>query len=295
MANVTLTMNYFNKSFRMYNGIFTSFLKNFTKACNLSTNASTAMEQTVRVENIDINYAKTGSGKHPVLLLPGALGTIWTDFKPQLEGLDKERLTVIAWDPPGYGESRPPARTFPANFFERDAEWAQKLMLKLGHEKFSLVGWSDGGITSLILAARYPENVRKMIVFGANAYIKPEEMDIYEKIRNIDSWSERMRAPLIEIYGEEYFRRTWSDWVDGMRGIFQSRNGDICKGEVKKINCPTLIIHGEKDPMVLREHPEFLKSHIPNSRVEYFEKGAHNLHLRFAKEFNEMVNKFLLE
>lgn len=53
-------------------------------------------------------------------------------------------------------------------------------MKALGYNKFSLLGWSDGGITSLILAAQYPENVQKMIVTGANSYIAPQEMKIYE-------------------------------------------------------------------------------------------------------------------
>ena len=103
-----------------------------------------------------------------------------------MENLNKEDFTIIAWDPPGYGESRPPNRTFPPHFFNRDAIWACELMQTLGYDKFSLVGWSDGGITSLILAAHFPENVHKMIVFGANAYIKPEEMEIYEsKIKEV--------------------------------------------------------------------------------------------------------------
>lgn len=55
-------------------------------------------------------------------------------------------------------------------------------MKTLGYNKFSLVGWSDGGITSLILAAEYPENVEKMVITGANAYIAPEEIQIYESM-----------------------------------------------------------------------------------------------------------------
>jgi len=107
-------------------------------------------------------------------------GTIWTDFKPQMENLNVDKLTIVAWDPPGYGKSRPPDRTFPDDFFQRDAAWAHNLMKTLGYSKFSLVGWSDGGITSLLLAATYPDSVRKIVVFGANAYIHPDETKIYE-------------------------------------------------------------------------------------------------------------------
>lgn len=107
-------------------------------------------------------------------------GTIWTDFKPQIENLNADKLTIVAWDPPGYGKSRPLDRTFPDDFFQRDATMAHNLMQILGYSKFSLIGWSDGGITSLLLASSYPENIYKMVVFGANAYIHPDEIKIYE-------------------------------------------------------------------------------------------------------------------
>ncbi|XP_011262494.2 valacyclovir hydrolase isoform X1 [Camponotus floridanus] len=252
-------------------------------------------ERKIKVDGTEINYARVGRGNHPILLLPGALGTIWTDFKPQIENLNADKLTIVAWDPPGYGKSRPPDRTFPDNFFQRDASWAHNLMQTLGYSKFSLIGWSDGGITSLLLASTYPESISKIIVFGANAYIHPDEIKIYESIRDINKWSERMRTPMIQVYGEDYFRKTWSDWIDAMLRLYKKQNGNLCKEILSKIKCPTLIIHGAKDAMVLPEHPTYLKQNIANSNVHILEKGGHNLHLRYFEEFNNLVTDFLLE
>lgn len=100
-----------------------------------------------RTQSLDdgtkINYCTSGDGGHVVLLLPGALGTGRSDFTPQLESLNSSgKLTLIAWDPPGYGKSRPPNRSFPSDFLKRDAQIAQKFMSSLGHEKFSILGWS---------------------------------------------------------------------------------------------------------------------------------------------------------
>lgn len=55
-------------------------------------------------------------------------GSARSDFGPQLQGLDEERFTVVGWDPRGYGQSRPPSRDFPPDFFERDAEDGVALM-----------------------------------------------------------------------------------------------------------------------------------------------------------------------
>ena len=82
-----------------------------------------------------------------MLLLPGALGTGLSDFRPQLEGLNSTgNLSLVAWDPPGYGKSRPPERRWSDNFYESDARYAKEFMESLGHNQFSVVGWSDGGM-----------------------------------------------------------------------------------------------------------------------------------------------------
>lgn len=67
--------------------------------------------------------------------MPGALGSIWTDFRHQVEGFDREKFTLVAWDPPGYGKSRPPERDFPTDFYERDAEYTYEFM-KVGKYRF---------------------------------------------------------------------------------------------------------------------------------------------------------------
>lgn len=43
-----------------------------------------------------------------------------------------------------------------------------------------MLGWSDGGITALIAAARYPSYVSKMVVWGANAYVTEQDTEIYQ-------------------------------------------------------------------------------------------------------------------
>lgn len=71
---------------------------------------------------------------------------------------------------------------------------------------------------------------------------------------------------MIEIYGEELFRKMWTDWVDSMTKLFEKDNGDICVKELIKIKCPSLIVHGQDDKLVLKDHPFFLKKSIRNSK-----------------------------
>merc|ERR1719508_694595 len=150
--------------------------------------------------------------------MPGALGTAMSDFSPQIEEFDGSHFTIIGWDPPGYGKSQPPARDF-KNFFRQDAKMAVKTMNNLGYDKFSLLGWSDGGITAMIAAAR-------------------------------------MRKPMEDIYGSN-FPSLWTAWCGAYKDYYDN-GGDICRDDLSNITAPALVIHGMKDAMVAKEHIHFL-------------------------------------
>lgn len=253
-------------------------------------------EHKIQVGECNINYVQLGNSRksdRAIILLPGALGSAQSDFKPQLEGLPPllKQHSIIAWDPPGYGKSDPP-KSYHLDFYQEDADIAHRLMEKLGLPKYSILGWSDGGITGMIMAADHPEAVNKLVIWGSNAYVIEKETEIYESIRDVSKWSQKMREPMEKMYGEG-FKQLWNDWIDTLLKIYKERNGDICKDHLAKIICPTLIVHGAKDPMIAHEHVPYLKEHIKNSEVHIFPEGKHNIHLRYAKEFNDLVVQFL--
>ncbi|XP_063779133.1 valacyclovir hydrolase isoform X1 [Pseudophryne corroboree] len=247
----------------------------------------------VHVNGVNLHYQRTGCGDHVVLLLPGALGSTQTDFGPQLKYLNKETFTVVAWDPQGYGLSIPPARDYPTDFFSRDAKDAVDLMQALNFKKFSLLGWSDGGITALIAAGSYPSLIHKLVVWGANAYVTEEDLQLYNAVKDVANWSPRMREPMEKLYGKEYFAKTFSAWVDAMSHFPRRSDGNICRHLLPLIDCPTLVIHGMKDAMVPPFHPQFIHQQLKNSRLHLMPEGKHNLHLKYAAEFNKLVEDFL--
>ena len=244
------------------------------------------------VNGLELFYEQVGHGPKTVLLLPGALGTTRTDFGPQLDdksGLDYSKFTLVAWDPPGYGRSQPPPRDF-TDFYNHDATCVANLMKTLGFEKYSVLGWSDGGITGLILAARQPDAVEKLVAFGCNAYVSDADRACTRAIKNTDDWSPRLREPLEVFYGKEGLKKLWFDFVE-----HYNKFDDICKSDLPNIKCPVFLLHGDKDPMVGDEHFDYLVSNIKNIRTHRWPDGKHNIHMKYAKEFNELVTKFLSE
>ncbi|XP_060073812.1 valacyclovir hydrolase-like [Ylistrum balloti] len=245
------------------------------------------------VNGVTFHFETTGDGQEIVLLLPGALGSTRTDFEKQLTDFNKSEYTLVAMDPRGYGRSIPPERDWPLEFLQRDADDALQLCKTLGFRKISVLGWSDGGNTGMILAGKEPSLVSKLVVWGANAFVSEKDIDAFEKIRDISSWSDRMREPFVKLYGLEYFQKHWSLWVDGYKAYYTDRKADICMGDLKNITAETLIIHGVKDALVEQEHPDYLHANIKGSKLHLMPEGKHNLHIRYSEEFNTLVENFL--
>ena len=252
----------------------------------------------IEVNGVPIYYEKYGSGVHPILCMPGALGSTCTDFPPQMEYFGRQggHYTVVGYDPRGYGKSRPPSRQFTTNplIYETDAHDAVGVMRSLGFDKFSLLGWSDGGVSAIIAAANYPQHITKLVVWGANAYVSEDDVRLVQAVRDISKWSPRMREPMERLYGED-FPTLWSAWTDSFIGLYddKERKGDLCIQEVKKVQCPSLVVHGLKDALCPLFHAEYLARELHDSSYVTFPEGKHNVHLKYASEFNKLVDDFL--
>lgn len=55
-------------------------------------------------------------------------GSIFSDFTRQVQYFDREKYTIVAWDPPGSGYSRPPDKDVSQRMYYRDAECAISFM-----------------------------------------------------------------------------------------------------------------------------------------------------------------------
>nr|XP_053605933.1 valacyclovir hydrolase-like [Plodia interpunctella] len=105
-----------------------------------------------------------------VLCLPGALGTIWTVFQPQVKGFDRGKFTLV--------ECR--QKQIRNSMKTSTRPTLTMLLNALRFLRYSVLGWSDGGSTSLILAARYQAAVQKLVIWGTNSFILPNEIDLYK-------------------------------------------------------------------------------------------------------------------
>ena len=54
-------------------------------------------------------------------------------------------------------------------------------MLDLGFSQFSVLGWSDGGVSATFLAGLFTQSVRKLVKWGGNAFVGKEDNKVFEK------------------------------------------------------------------------------------------------------------------
>ena len=266
-----------------------------------SSISSSSKYQVQLPSGLCLNVAMKGDGAHAIVCVPAALATAQFSFAPQLQHFGREGspFTIVAFDPRGYGESRPPNRDFsikPVHFLEQDAMDAHELMQQLGFKSYSVLGWCNGATAGMILAARQPQAISKLVIWGGVAYLTQEDIELYKtKIGTIDDWSPEYRGPLEKVYAgsKQDLRSLWSGWMDSTVAKLED-GGDFCKGELSQIQCPTLVLHGVNDPILPSSHPVYINKHIAGSRLKSFPKGKHNIHLKYAQEFNEEVENFLL-
>ncbi|XP_059219523.1 valacyclovir hydrolase isoform X2 [Stomoxys calcitrans] len=274
----------------------TTSILNILKATRVTSRRS-HMERKVKVNNLDVNIVECGAGPKSVLLMPGVMGSIWTDFAPQIKQLPGllPNHTIIACDPPGCGKSMPLDRKWTINAVQEDGQFAMDLMLTLERPKFSILGWSAGGNAAIVAASRYQNNIEKLVIWGTGAYVTPEEVKLFEGMRDVGKWPVPMREPMETVYGAERFHRMWNGFIDAVQLLYSERNGDMCKSEVDMVKAPTFILHGKKDFMKDPVHVPYLREHIKNTRYHEFPEGKHNIHLRYPDEFNRLVADFLLD
>jgi valacyclovir hydrolase len=242
------------------------------------------------IPGLSMHFEQAGPGTR-LLLIPGALGTGAGDFPAQIGWFSEHGFQVVAPDPRGYGKSRPPRRDFPLDFYHRDATDMFDLMSALGHERFNIMGWSDGANIATIMAARAPQRVAKLVIFGGQSFLTGEEITALNRIRRISAWSPRAAEAMRAVYGDD-LDDLWDRYVGGQEALYGA-GGELYQSLLAQVVCPALVLHGARDPLVPGLHPEAIHRGIAGSRLHIFPEGKHNIHLRYADAFNAMTLAFL--
>ena len=232
----------------------------------------------------EIYYAEYGAGQ-PVILLHGGLANsdYWGDLIPALS----PHYRVIVMDSRGHGRSTRDAQAYGYDLMAKDVVG---LMDDLRIAKADIVGWSDGAIIGLDLAMNYPDRIDRVFSFAANsttAGLKPA----------IDK--NPTFAAFIARAGEEYKKNSPTpDQYDAFLaqiGNMWASQPNWTAAELSRIKAPVLIVDGDHDEAIRRDHTEQLAKEVPGAQVLILPNVSHFAFIQNAAEFNAAVLKFLAE
>jgi pimeloyl-ACP methyl ester carboxylesterase len=227
-----------------------------------------------------IYYEEQGSGT-AVLVLPGFAGSI-EEFAALREALVAAGYRVIAADLPGSGRSEPQPRTYTATFFEDDARSFAALLQHLETGPAHLIGFSDGGDISLLMAALMSGVARSVVTWGAVGVLNDPSGQLREAMYNVVDHPipplQGFRDYLVSTYGETNARAMTQSVVGALSDIIKA-GGELSRSKADNITCPVLLISGEQDFFAPPSLASELAARIRAAEVLVAEGAEHNVYM----------------
>jgi len=244
--------------------------------------------------------------KGAILLLAG-LGSKRLGWMRQLEDFGREYRT-IAFDHRDTGDSDEVEAPYTVADLADDAA---ALLCVLGIARAHVVGISLGGYVALQFALRHPEQLDKLVLVStsaggrAHAPANPEIAALLAPVpsleigeRAIRNYSRIMAAQYVQEHPDELERiaavaryRPMSAAGYG-RQLQAALTHDVVDA-LHQICAPTLVIHGDSDPLVPPENGAYLARHIAGARHIVYPGVGHVPIVERAEQFNRDVLAFL--
>jgi pimeloyl-ACP methyl ester carboxylesterase len=243
----------------------------------------------VLANGLEVGYEVAGDGP-PLLLLHGASSGGRLDFGHQIRRLASD-FTCYLPDARGHGATRwDAAGGFDYGWLLDDvAAFADAL----GLGAFHLAGFSMGGGTAVGVASRWPERVLTLVVMGITPEREPRAsvarrmFDAGRIKRDTPDWAEVLDRRHDPVQGEGGWERLLP--VIGAAIATQNLLGPA---ELRRVDAPTLVIAGDRDPFVPVDHAWGLQRQLPDARLLIVPDCGHEVMARKPAIVNEALAGF---
>lgn len=223
------------------------------------------------VNGIEIYYEKSGQG-HSLILLHGN-----SQDHTFFDGLVKRlanQYTVYALDSRSHGKSS----ITPELAYADMAEDIACFIHELGLVKPILCGSSDGGIIGLMLAAKYPDILSKLVVCGANTNVEGLKAWFVNAMRFCYSLAIKSKDPKNIVMTQK------------LRLILDQP--EITKSDLQRIAVPTLVLAGSRD-LVKDSHTREMAACIVNHSLLILKGETHTSYIKNSRKLCNVMFPFL--
>ena len=269
----------------------------------------------VRIHGHDIGYRRTGSGP-AVLLVHGMAGSSAT-WRAVMPALGADHL-VVAPDLLGHGESAKPLGDYSLGAY---ASGLRDLLGALDVGPVTVVGQSLGGGVAMQLAYQHPELVERLVLVNSGGlgrevswilraltlpaaeYVMPVVFPGF--VREAGDALGRalvrigIRAPSLEEVWQAYASLTETanrqSFVRTLRAVIDLGGQSVSASDRLYLTAgmPTLIVWGDRDPIIPVAHAYAAHAAMPGSRLEVFEGIGHFPHVECPDAFVAVLLDFL--
>jgi pimeloyl-ACP methyl ester carboxylesterase/DNA-binding CsgD family transcriptional regulator len=241
----------------------------------------------LRVGDARVAYATMGDG--PVLIFPQpSFGHLGMELESQeirsfFEAL-ASRFTLVRYDPLGTGMSdreRAPA-TLTLDF---EVDVLEALATELAEDPVRLFGFSYGGVVAASFAARRPERVQRLLLFGAYADGAICSQALLRSVTSLLRADWDLGARMLATAFVPDADRDTAAWFAKLRR--ESCDGDMAasllelwartdlRDVLSQVSAPTLVAHRRRDPVVPMGYGRVLAALIPGAQFDLLEGRWH--------------------
>jgi 3-oxoadipate enol-lactonase len=257
----------------------------------------------INANGIDIHYALEGPAEAPSVTLSHSLAANLSMWDPQIGAL-LPRYRVLRYDMRGHGRSDVPE---PPYSLDQLAEDVRGLLLALGIRRTAFVGLSIGSMIGQVLALKYPEMLRCLVLCEASSRTPPEMKPVWDeriRVANSQGMADHVE-PTIERWFTPAFREANRSVVDpvramiratppkGYEGCIRAIQGLDLLDRIEAIRVPTLILVGEEDPASPVASSQAIHERIRGSELVILKSAAHLSNVEQPEAFNRAVTGFL--
>lgn len=245
--------------------------------------------ETITIHNRKIYFEEYGSGTPLILLSGGGINRSIRDFGECISALSTD-YRVITPDSPGQGRSEQ-TDSLSYNLL---ADFMSQFIDSLKIDSCYVIGWSDGAIVSLLLAARRADKIKRVIAVGANngmkGYALPDGFPLDSiKVPSMEYLAISNKKD-IDWYNSIPPKKDWRKLLNNInRMVYQREYFPVSIYD--SINIPVMIVLGDRDDISIQHglemHTLIHKSHfcvLPNTTHEVFADSP-NLITQVARDF----------
>jgi pimeloyl-ACP methyl ester carboxylesterase len=246
-------------------------------------------------DGVRLAYAISGEGP-PLVRAPHWFTHLehdWTNpaMRPWVEDLSK-RYRLLRFDQRGTGLSDRDVPEISPEAHVRDLEC---VVDAAGFERFALLGPSQGAAFAVVYAARHPDRVSHLIIYGGwvRGWLKrgstPEVMQQREtQVKLIELGWGSDDPSFRQVFTSQFMPDAGLDIIHAFNDlmpltasakvaatIFRTNGTIDVQAEARRVKCPTLVIHGRGDLRIPFEEGRLVAGLIPDSRFVTLETRNH--------------------